>query len=177
MTATTNLAASYYCVAQKGSVLVIALIFLAILTLAVSTSLRTSILGLRMAGNEEIRVSSFEMAQSIVDEVVGNPDNMLVFGDIGFINCTTNVSGCSATSVVIDSNLLPANKVSNAKVMIKRTAPALAPAPRGINSSADAFFAARFEVDSTYDGTSTNEAKANIVQGVLVLVPRSAQTN
>lgn len=155
----------------------IALVFLTILTLGVSASMRMSTMGLQMASNEEIRVSTFEMAQSIIDEVVGDPANMVVSGDLGFVNCTANVNGCTATTVVIDSNLLPANKAGNAKVIIQRVGPALTPAPRGINSSADAFFAARFEVDATYDGTSTNEGKVGIVQGVLVLVPRGAQTN
>lgn len=162
---------------QRGSVLVISLVFLAVLTLAAITTMRTSTLGMRMAGNEETRVSSFEMAQSIVDEVVGNPDNIIVSGDVGFINCTSNVAGCNATTVVVDSNLLPASKTNYAQVVVERIAPALTPAPRGINSSADAFFAARFEVDTTYDGTSSNEGKVGIVQGVLVLVPRGAQTN
>lgn len=155
----------------------VSLVFLVVLTLAATTTMRTSTLGMRMAGNEEIRVSSFEMAQSIVDEVVGNPENIIVSGDIGFINCTANVSGCNATTIVVDPNLLPATKTNNAQVVVERIAPALTPAPRGINSSADAFFAARFEVDTTYDGVSTNEGKVGIVQGVLVLVPRGAQSN
>lgn len=166
-----------YCHSQRGSVLVVSLVFLSVLTLAATTTMRTSTLGMRMAGNEETRVSSFEMAQSIVDEVVGNPDNIIVSGDIGLINCTANVSGCTANTVVVDPNLLPVNKTNNAQVVVERIAPALTPAPRGINSSADAFFAARFEVDATYDGVSTNEGKVGIVQGVLVLVPRGAQSN
>lgn len=168
---------SIYSDSQRGSVLVISLVFLAVLTFAATTTMRTSSLGMRMAGNEETRVSSFEMAQSIVDEVVGNSDNIVVSGDVGYINCTVNVSGCNATDIVIDTNLLPANKTNNAQVVVERIAPALTPAPRGINSSADAFFAARFEVDTTYDGVNTNEAKVGIVQGVLVLVPRGAQSN
>lgn len=162
---------------QRGSVLIIAMVFLLILTLGATTTMRTSTLGMRMAGNEETRISSFEMTQSIVDQVVGNSDNIIVSGDIGFVNCTINVAGCSATTVVVDTNLLPAAKTNNAQVVIKRIAPALTPAPRGINSSADAFYAARFEVDTSYDGTSMNEGKVGIVQGVLVLVPRGAQSN
>ncbi len=162
---------------DRGSVLLIALIFLTILTLAVTTSMRTSTLGLRMAGNEETRVSTMELTQSIVDEVVGNPNNMIVSGDVGYVNCTTNLSGCTANLVTIDTVLLPTAKANNAEVAVKRLAPALTPAPRGINSSADAFFAARFEIDATYDGVADNEGRAGIVQGVLILVPRGAQTN
>lgn len=168
---------SFCRLAHRGSVLVISLVFLAVLTLAATTTMRTSTLGMQMAGNEEIRVSSFEMAQSIVDEVVGNPGNIIVSGNVGYVNCTVNVSGCDATTVVVDTNLLPISKTNNAEVLVERMAPALTPAPRGINSSADAFFAARFEVDATYDGISTNEGKVGIVQGVLVLVPRGAQSN
>jgi len=168
---------SNYAVTQRGSVLLISLVFLIILTLGATTTMRTSTMELRMAGNEEARLITLEMTQSIIDEVVGNPDNMIVSGNVGFINCTTNVTGCNTSLVTIDTNLLSVSKAGNARVIVERLAPALTPAPRGINSSADAFFAARFEVDTTYDGTSSNEGKAAIVQGVLVLVPRSAQTN
>lgn len=162
---------------QRGSVLLISLVFLIILTLGATTTMRTSSLELRMAGNEEMRVATSEMTQSIVDEVVGNPDNLIVTGGVGFINCTPNVAGCTENSVVVDPNLLPTAEANKAEVVVERLAPALTPAPRGINSSADAFFAARFEVDVNYDGTVDNEGKSGIVQGVLVLVPRGAQTN
>lgn len=160
---------------QRGSVLLPALIFLLILTLAATTTMRTSTLELRMAGNEQQRVETFELAQSIVDEVVGNPDNIRVSGDIGYVNCTPGVSGCNANDVIINNNLLPTAKAGNATVMVERLAPALSAPPRGINTSSDAFSAARFEVDTSYDGTAENEGRVGIVQGVLVLVPRGAQ--
>lgn len=160
---------------QQGSVLLISLIFLLILTLAATTSMSTSTLELRMAGNEESRVATFELAQSIVDEVVGNPDNIIVNNNVGYVNCTNNVSGCDANSIVIDGNLLPVSRANNATVIVERLSPALTPPPRGIDSSADAFSAARFEVDTTYDGNANNEGRVGIVQGVLVLVPRGAQ--
>lgn len=162
---------------EIGSVLLIALIFLLILTLGATSSMRTSNMELHMAGNEEVRVGTLEMAQSIVDEVVTNRDNIIVSGGIGYVNCTTNVSGCSLNTVTVNPALLPTAKAGNATVIVERLAPALTPAPRGINSSADAFFAARFEVDASYDGVADNEGRAGIVQGVLVLVPRGAQTN
>jgi len=170
----------YYCMttkikSQHGSVLLISLIFLLILTLAATTTMRTSTLELRMAGNEQTRVATFELTQSIVDEVVGNPDNIRVSGDIGFVNCTAGVPGCTVNDVAIDTNLLPTAKAGNAEVIVERLAPALTPPPRGINSSADAFSAARFEVDVTYDGNADNEGRVGIVQGVLVLIPRGAQ--
>lgn len=163
--------------AETGSVLLISLVFLLILTLGATTAMRTSSLGLKMANNEEIRVTTMEMTQSIIDEVVGNPDNLIVSGGVGWVNCTANVAGCSKNDVTIDTNLLPLAEANKARVIVQRLAPALTPAPRGINSSADAFFAARFEVDTTYDGTADNEGKAGIVQGVLILVARGAQTN
>ena len=160
---------------QRGSVLLPALIFLLILTLAATTTMRTSTLELRMAGNEQQRVETFELTQSIVDEVVANPDNIRVSGNIGYVNCTPGVSGCNANDVAINNNLLPSAKAGNATVMVERLAPALSAPTRGINTSSDAFSAARFEVDTTYDGTAENEGKVGLVQGVLVLVPRGAQ--
>ena len=162
---------------QRGSILLISLVFLLILTMGAATSMRSSIMELRMAGNEEARMATVEMTQSIVDEVVGNPNNVIVAGGLGYVNCTTNVSGCDENTVTINPSLLPVAEAGKAEVVIERLAPALTPAPRGINSSADAFNAARFEVDVSYDGTDDNEGKSGIVQGVLVLVPRGAQTN
>jgi len=163
--------------AQQGSVLLISLIFLLILTLAATTTMRTSTMELRIASNEQTRVSTLELTQSIVDQVVGNPDNIIVSGDVGFVNCTTNVAGCSQQTITIDETVLPAAKQANAAVIVERLSPALTPAPRGINSSADAFYAARFEVETDYDGIDDNEGRVGLVQGVIVLVPRGAQTN
>jgi len=161
--------------AQQGSVLLISLIFLLILTLAATTTMRTSTLELRMAGNEQSRVETFELTQSIVDEVVGNPNNIRVNGDVGYVNCTAGISGCSANDVIVDANLLPIARAPNAAVIVERLEPALSAPPRGIDSSADAFSAARFEVDATYDGNAINEGRVGLVQGVLVLIPRGAQ--
>ncbi len=161
----------------RGSVLLVALIFLAILTFAAATTMRTSTMGMRMAGNEQTRVNTLQLAQSIVDEVVTNPDNVVVSGDTGYINCTANVQDCTTNTVAISQDIVANADVSKAEVIVERLAPALTPAPRGINSSADAFFAARFQVDATYDGTADNEGRAGVVQGVIVLVPRSAQSN
>ena len=162
---------------EQGALLIISLIFMLLLILSATTTMRTSTLGLRMAGNEETRVSTAEMTQSIVDEVIGNPNNLIVSGNVGFVNCTANVRGCTENSIAISENLLPLVETNKAEVIVERLAPALMPAPRGINSSADAFFAARFEVDATYDGSVDNEGKVGISQGVIVLVPRGTQTN
>ena len=162
---------------ETGSILLVALIFLAILTFAAATTMRTSTMGMRMAGNEQTRVTTLQLAQSIVDEVVTNPDNVVVSGDTGYINCTANVDDCTANTVAISQDIVATADAGKAEVIVERLAPALTPAPRGINSSADAFFAARFQVDATYDGTADNEGRAGVVQGVIVLVPRSAQSN
>lgn len=164
-------------VSQRGVVLIISLIFLLLLTLAATTTMQSSTIELRMSSNEEIRLSTAELTQSIIDQVSGDPNNLPISGGVGYINCTANVSGCTENAVTINSSLLPTAEASKARVIVQRMGPELTPAPRGINSSADAFFAARFEVDTTYDGTTDNEGKANFVQGLMVLVPRGAQTN
>ena len=162
---------------QHGVVLIISLIFLLLLTLAATTTMQSSTIELRMSGNEEIRLVTAELTQSIIDQVAGDPNNLPISGDVGYINCTANVAGCTENGVTIDTNLLPAADANKAQVVVERMGPALTSAPRGINSSADAFYAARFEIDTAYDGTADNEGKANIVQGLMVLVPRGAQTN
>lgn len=162
---------------QRGVVLVISLVFLLLLTLVATATMQTSTIELRMSGNEEVRLTTAELTQSIIDQVAGDPSNLPISGSVGYINCTPNVTGCTENAVTINTNLLPAAEANKARVIVQRMGPELTPAPRGINSSADAFFAARFEVDTTYDGTADNEGKANFVQGLMVLVPRGAQTN
>ncbi|MGI9250465.1 MAG: PilX N-terminal domain-containing pilus assembly protein [Pseudohongiellaceae bacterium] len=162
---------------QHGSVLLITLIFLLLLTLAASAAMRTSTMELRMAGNEQTRLDALVRIQSVVDAVLSEPGNFVISGAPGFTNCNANVSGCDRQTISINASVTAAYEQSGTTLVVERLAPALTPAPPGITPNADAFLAARFQVDAEYDGTGAQGGRAGIVQGVIVLIPRDAQTD
>ena len=159
---------------QHGAILITALIFLVVVTMLGMTSMRSSTLGVRMAHNEESRFTAIEAAQAMSETVVGSPASTPVIGDVGFTNCTPGEAGCTTYAVP-----LPAGYVNNEvgaghlSARIERMAPAEKPPPRVLESSIDKFSAASFRVTASYDRSDEGLGQAQVVEGVLVLVPRN----
>jgi hypothetical protein len=158
---------------QRGAILVTALIFLAVITMLGVTSMRSSTIGVRMAHNEESRFTAMETAQAISEAIVSTPAAAPVIGDPGFTICTAGEMGCDLYGVP-----LPAGYVGNSvaaghlSARVERMAPSEKPPPRGLESSLDKFSTASFRVISTYDRGDEGLGRAQLVEGVLVLVPR-----
>ena len=75
-------------VRARGVVLLIAMVFLLLLSIIAVTTMRSSIFELLMTGNEQARVEAFQKAQAIV-EAIGNTDaNYSVQGVTGFMRCS-----------------------------------------------------------------------------------------
>ena len=68
---------------QEGAVLIIALMFLLLLTLVATTGAETSTLQLQMAGNEQSRVEAQQQALAIIDAILDDSDNTPVVGGVG----------------------------------------------------------------------------------------------
>jgi len=162
---------------SSGSVLIIVLVFLMILTIATTTAMRTRIVEMRMAANEETRITTLELTQSIVEQVVGNPDNFNLASGVGFKNCTANVINCSENSITVDAALAHSADNNAVEVIVERLEPALSPAPRALMVSGNAFNVARFEVSVNFKVGPMSDGSIEIAQGVLVVVPRRVQTN
>jgi len=157
---------------QQGVVLVSALILLVIITLLSLSAMRVSITELRMAGNQEISVTSFQASQALSDAIIDATTSTPVIGDPGYAICTGAGANCNIENWRLPNGMFTAQLDSGVMDgVITRLAPALRPPPRGIGSSADKFSAAAFSVTSTFDMADQGQGRDTIVEGVLILVP------
>lgn len=158
---------------QSGAALVVALILLAVITLLGVTSMRTSIMEQKMASNEQLRMEAFQIAQSIVDDVVAEKSHFPVNGTEGYTNCTTGLSDCNAYNITLSGDY--AAYPGELSASVERIQPNLTLPPRAIETSLDKFSAAVFQVTGRYDGAAEGLGSAEIVQAYLLLVPKGAQ--
>lgn len=157
---------------SRGAALIIALLLLIVVTLITVTAMRFSTLELRMAGNEQQRVGTFESAQAAVDAVTVHMGNFPMTGNVGYTSCNTGMASlitCNNTNIT-----LPNTAFSTHNYVATRRESEKVPIPRGVETSSDKFTATGFSVDSRYKDSS---ADVGIVQGYLVLWPQSNQSN
>ncbi len=157
---------------QRGAALAIVLVILLIGTLLGLSSLRSTRLDLMMSGHEQDSVVAFQAAQAGVDATLADPNNFVVVGAAGYKNCTTGVAGCDVNDIV-----LPATPFSalggNIDVAVTRLSPGAMPPPRSIEFSADKYAVSAFDVNSDYDDVSRGRGQEQVVQGYLVLIPKT----
>lgn len=159
---------------QRGAILMTALIFMVVVTMLGMTSMRSSTLGVRMAHNEESRFTAIQAAQAMSETVVASPAATPVIGDVGFTNCTPGEAGCTTYAVALPPGYVD-NEVGSGHLSarVERMAPAEKPPPRVLESSIDKFSAASFRVTASYDRSDEGLGQAQVIEGVLVLVPRN----
>ena len=164
---------------QAGAALVTALVFLAIVTTIALAAMRSSTQELRMSVNQELKVEALQRTQAISDAVSANPASTPVVGDVGHRICTPVVPAGHApcddyTLVVPPEATTPVTAAGDAFfVSVERLGSEQRPPPRGSGSSLASFGAAAFRVHSQYDGTDNRRGRADLYEGVLVLVPRN----
>lgn len=159
---------------QDGVALAISMILLVVITLLGLSAVRFTVNDLKIASNEQVRVTAAQASQSVVDATVADSGNTPVIGGIGYKSCTSSVANCDQNTVVLPNNYLAAD-VSGGHVTaeVERLAPLLGPPPRGIGSSLAKFSAAYFAVGAVYDKLDSGQGKSAVDQGVVVLVPTS----
>jgi hypothetical protein len=160
---------------EQGAALITALIFLIIITMLSLTAMRSSMLELRQASNDEIRVAAFESAQAIIDAVLDTPAGMPVVGEVGDRTCAGAYGPeCTNTGLTLPGALGYGPYVEDelVKVVVERLAPAYRPPPRGLGTSARMLTAAAFRIDATYDLAEDGRGSAEVTQGVLIVVPK-----
>lgn len=155
-----------------GAALVTVLLLLVAITLVALSSLRSSALELRMAGNEQERMEAFQTAQAAVDRIFAGAAGLPLAGGPGYTLCTANLSGCDAPSLRLAGP--PFSPTADA-VRVTRLAPAALPPPRGLESSADRFAVASFRLDGRHDGSTAGGGRAEVHQGYLRLFPLGEQ--
>jgi len=166
--------------AQQGAALFTALMFLVVLTLISLAAMRSSTLEMRMATNDEARLTAFQRTQAVVDATIGETDNIKVVGAVGRRTCTG--AGPADAPDGLDCDAYGINLADDTydddvndgliKVAVTRLSPAEAPAPRSLGTSAAVYSVANFKVDAAYDGTDDGLGRGRIVEGVMVLVSK-----
>lgn len=156
---------------QRGAALITALVFLGVITLLSVTSMRESTIGVRMAQNEEARLSGIQAAQALTEAVVATPAATPVIGGVGFSICTVGEPGCNAYGIPLPAQI--ANEVARGHLSarVQRMTPSEKPPPRVLESSIDKFSAASFQVAATFDRTDEGLGSVQLVEGMIVLVP------
>lgn len=169
---------------QHGAALFTALMFLIIITMLSLTAMRSSVLELRMASNQELKNTAFQRAQAIVDATIADSSNMPTLGALGAMNCMphdTNAD-CTTSGVELADDFLAletdlfndpdTTNDGNVTARVKRLAPLEAPAPRAIGTSASIYSVATFEVEGDYDLTEIGQGGSRIRGGVMVLISK-----
>jgi hypothetical protein len=159
--------------AQAGTTLIVSLIFLMVISLLAITSLRSSTSSVRLAQNEETRLSAIQSAQAFTEAIVATPASTPVIGTSGFSNCTAGESGCNQYAITVPGGYLATQVgAGNLNARVERLSPPEKPPPRVLESSVDKFSVASFQVISTFDRTDEELGRAELVEGLLVLVPK-----
>ena len=157
-------------VRQSGAALFVSLVMLVLMTALTMSAMRFSMVGLRSAVNEELRVDAFQNAQSLIDLTLAVAANTAVTGAVGLANCLPGVTDadCERSTLSTPSTSIDLTTTS---IKVRRLAPDLAPPPRGTGFSAVKFQGAQMQVESRYDGTAAGWGRDQLQEGVAVIVP------
>jgi len=153
---------------QLGSVLIVSLIILVVLSIMGLTSMRSSKLELRMAGNEQIQVTAHQAAQSLIDAVIDDPTMTPVIGDIGFRLCSAGQPDCDMATISMPIGPLRTEMMTNGLGATAELT-AIGPPPRGSGFSADLFVGNHYAVNAVYDRADQGRGRASITQGLIVI--------
>lgn len=145
---------------QRGTALLVALSFLVVITLISLTSMRSSTTELRLANNYEERVAAEQVAQSGVDNVLGDSNNFIVTGTAG-----------NDKTFTLDKTIMP--EFDSTLMNVKVTEGLTANPPRNLGVSADKFQGTQFYIEADYNNVDNGRGNAFIGQGLVLLVPKS----
>lgn len=161
---------------QQGVALAVALMILVGVTVVSLSMLASSMMELVMAGSEEARTTAFQKAEAGIDAVAADTSNFQVFGNVGHKNCTSGFASkyggtCNATAVTLPGGY----DATGSEMSVRREAPLEQCPPRGMSTSCESYSVATFSMDSRFDATQTRGGRVDLIQGYLLLVPKSEQ--
>lgn len=167
---------------SRGAVLILAMVFLVLMTLVAVTVMKTSIQEFQMAGNDQFREEAFQRAQAITAEISTDLNNFPVVGGVGYTICTAADTDpdCNTSNFLQDPNSATVPTGVDVAYKVVRQGPRFLESlpfrqAEGSASSAPAFDAAIFEVSADIDGTDARLGSASVVQGIAVRVASSSQ--
>jgi hypothetical protein len=166
---------------NHGMVLLLAMVFMLMLGILASTVLQTSMLQLRMAGNEQFLEEAFHRAHAIASEIAMNPENFSMDTTLGLTNCpvTSIDPDCDYHEIealgmdIASSGATIEYSVVRQEPLIWRGFPIRE--SQETVSSHNSFEAAIFEVDVRIDGQKNKLGSAHVVQGVALRVTAMGQ--
>jgi Tfp pilus assembly protein PilX len=168
--------------ASRGAVLILAMVFLVLMTLVAVTVTKTSMQEFQMAGNAQFREDAFQQAQAITSELSTDLDNFPITGTVGYTICTAADTdpACNGVNVLttLTSDAVPTGVTVNYQV--ERQGPLFIEGlpfrqSQANASSAPAFDTAIFEVAADINGQQARLGSASVVQGVAIRVASSSQ--
>lgn len=164
---------------QQGAVLIVALVFLLLTAMISGTVMQTSILEVKMAGNEQLHEEAVQRVQAITNAISADANNLVVVGDVGHKICAAGATGCNSTSISLISAVTAVPDGVALSYYAERLAPLFAPMPfrmsEGNAGSANSYSAALFEINAQYDGSSVGLGRSQVAQGIAVRVANSGQ--
>ncbi len=166
----------------SGAVLLLAMVFMLLLATLAATGMATSIMEIRMAANDQFKEQAFQTAQAFAAAISRNTDNFHVSGVVGFTTCKNEMSNpdCDASEfVTLYSSLEHVSPGVTVDYRVERMGPLFLPGmpfrqAQSLVSSVLAYDAAIFEVRVIVDGGGVNLARAEVAQGIAVLVSNSS---
>lgn len=158
-----------------GYILLLVMVFLLLLAVIAGTSLRVGALEFRLAGNDQFREQALQQALGIAEALAARPALFPLDLPVGHSLCGPD-SSC-AQPILPPSpagHALPEGSVLDYR--ITRRGPLFAPfaelrLPQALASDASGWRAASFEVQVAIDGVAAGLGRAEVVQGVALLVP------
>lgn len=170
---------------QAGIALATALIFLVVITILGLVAMRSSTTELQLARNQQNRVEAMETAQAVVDAVIADDTNTPVTTNPDYLRCfDSGDAGGQDQCPGADSGLVLGPTTDNGVdsifqhgiyAEVRRLDPAESPVPATFMTSMDKFTTASFAVRGQYARGAAGLGAADIEQGLLKLVPKSAR--
>jgi hypothetical protein len=162
---------------NRGAALLLAMVFMLMLTMIAAMVMRTGHLQLRMAGNDQFLEEAFHLAQAVATELSLGADNFPLDTEAGDVICPQ-----ASEDIECDYRLLPAPQFAQTPegvsidYRITRQEPRLwhgfpiRESEHSVSSSIR-FDAAIFDISVRINGSERKLGSAHIVQGIAVRVP------
>jgi hypothetical protein len=164
---------------NRGAALMLALVFMLMLTMIAATVMSTGALQLRMAGNDQFLEEAFHRAHAVATQLSLDARNFSLDMDVNDVNCAPSNEDpdCDYRLLTVPIYALPQEGAS-LDYRITRKEPLRwrgfsVRESEDVASSSANFDAALFEIDVRIDGGNQKLGNAHIVQGIAVRVPAS----
>lgn len=162
---------------SKGAVLMLALIFMLMLTAVATTVMQTAVFQLHMAGNDQFQEEAFQKVRAIAIELSTSPENFPLDLEVGDASCRLGADGSACDRGILSvpvTTSVPEGITLDYRI-VRQDPLILKDVPirehEDVASSAGSFNAALYEIDVDIRGSDRRLGNARIVRGVAVRLP------